>query len=172
MWRGEDNNYSAISLAFVEPECWLLYSHKRPLLDPVLSQINPVHILIPWRTILIFSSYLAPFMTKMFPFRLGFQPNILCAFLHHQSHPPRFGHMKNIWQKCILWSSWLCILLQLLITSPPLGPTPSLHSPSTHVLPLRWQIISHTTGEITVLYTSIFALLGMRWEGKRYLEYP
>jgi hypothetical protein len=62
----------------------------------------------------------------------------------------------------------VCTFLQLLLF--PLSwvqifcSAPSSQPPAVHVLPLRWEIISHTTGEITVLCTLVVILLGMRWQ--------
>jgi hypothetical protein len=91
---------------------WNLKAHKNPPLVPILSQINPVHILPPYLP-KIHSNIILPSMPRSYEcsFPSGNPTKILYAFLippvcymPHPSHPPWHAHK--------LWSPSLCRLLQ------------------------------------------------------------
>jgi hypothetical protein len=116
---------------------WLLWKskvhycvHKSPLLAPIPSQINPVHIPITYlkKTILILSSHLRLGLPSGL-FTSGFRLILLCkSLLSHASFMPRPSYLLHLITLTIfcneynLWNSSLCYLFKSPFTSCLLGP--------------------------------------------------
>jgi hypothetical protein len=150
------------------PSPWKLKVHYRvnssPPLDPILSQMNPVHTnSISLRFILILSSHIHPGLTSVsslqvfeIKFRTHFS-SLPCVLHSHTSRLPWFYDPNNIWWRVQIIKLLYHVIFTILLSFHPslvhiFNSTPCSQTPSIHVFLLKLQSKLHTHTEQIKLY--------------------
>lgn len=120
------------------PTCYHVY--RNPLLGPLLTQTNPIHILTSYFFQIYFNILPSTPMSSKWPLSAGFPTITLYAFLCFPTHAtsPNLRILLHlvvllIWvlgQEYRSWSSYLCNFLHLPITCTLLHPNIFLSIPS------------------------------------------